>query len=45
VLLARLHGVPSPVNARLQSAANDAARRGLPPGSRRASDLLKDAGC
>ena len=45
VLLARIHGVPSPVNARLQAAANDAARRKLPAGSLRASDLLKGAGC
>jgi 2-dehydropantoate 2-reductase len=44
-LLARMHGVASPVNAVLQSAANDAARRRLPPGSLRASDLLRDAGC
>ena len=33
------------VNARLQAAANDAARRRLPPGSLRASDVLKGAGC
>jgi 2-dehydropantoate 2-reductase len=44
-LLARIHGIASPVNAVLQSAANDAARRKLPPGSLRASDLLRDAGC
>jgi 2-dehydropantoate 2-reductase len=44
-LLARLHGVAAPVNALLQSAANDAARRKLAPGSRRASDLLRGAGC
>lgn len=51
-LLGRLHGVPSPVNARLQVAANDAARRKVAPGSLRASDLLgeippnpKGAGC
>ena len=44
-LLARIHGVSSPVNAVLQSAANDAARRLLAPGSLRASDLLRDAGC
>ncbi len=40
-LLARRHGVESPVNARLQWAANDAARRKLPPGSLPASDLLR----
>ncbi len=44
-LLARTYGVASPVNAQLQSAANGAARRKLPPGSLRASDLLRDAGC
>jgi 2-dehydropantoate 2-reductase len=44
-LLARMYRVASPVNAVLQSAANDAARRSLPPGSLRASDLLRDAGC
>jgi 2-dehydropantoate 2-reductase len=41
VMLARLHGVASPVNALLQATANDAARRRLPPGSIRASDLLE----
>jgi 2-dehydropantoate 2-reductase len=40
-LLARQHGIESPVNVALQSAANDAARRGLAPESLRASDLLK----
>ena len=44
-LLARIHGVSSPVNAVLQSAANDAAQRLLAPGSLHASDLLRDAGC
>jgi 2-dehydropantoate 2-reductase len=44
-LLARLHGVAAPVNALLQAAANDAARRKLSPGSLRASDLLTGAGC
>lgn len=33
VLLGRLHGVPTPVNERLQRRARDAARRRLPPGS------------
>jgi 2-dehydropantoate 2-reductase len=40
-LLARQHGIASPVNELLQTAANDAARRGLAPGSQRASDLIK----
>jgi len=40
VLLARLLGLESPVNACLQVEARDAARRGLAPGSRRAADLL-----
>jgi 2-dehydropantoate 2-reductase len=44
-LLARLHGVAAPVNALLQSAANDAARRRLAPGSQPASNLLRGAGC
>ncbi len=43
-LLARLHGVECPANVLLQAAANDAARRRLAPGSRRAADLLRDAG-
>jgi 2-dehydropantoate 2-reductase len=41
VLLARRHGVECPVNAMLQAAANDAARRRLPPASLRAADLLR----
>ena len=41
VLLARVHGLESPVNAMLQAAANDAARRGAAPGSLDAADLLK----
>jgi 2-dehydropantoate 2-reductase len=40
VLLGRLHGVPTPVNAVLQQEANAAARSGIEPQSRRASDLL-----
>jgi 2-dehydropantoate 2-reductase len=40
-LLARLHRVDCPVNTRLQTAANDAARRGLSPQSLRAADLLR----
>ncbi len=43
-LLGRLHGVPTPANARLQSAADDAARRRLPPGSMSADELLADLG-
>ena len=39
--LARRYGVGSPVNVLIQSAANDAARRKLAPGSLRAADLLK----
>ena len=33
VLLGRLHGVPTPVNALLQQVANELARSGAPPGS------------
>lgn len=33
VLIGRLHGVPTPVNALLQRLANDLARRGQPPGT------------
>jgi 2-dehydropantoate 2-reductase len=40
-LLARQNGIESPVNVLLQAAANDAARRGLAPGSQRASDLIR----
>jgi 2-dehydropantoate 2-reductase len=40
VLLGRLHGVPTPVNAALQRLAGEAARRRAPPGSYDASDLL-----
>ena len=40
-LIARLHGVESPVNAILQSAANDAARRTLPTGTLDAADLIR----
>jgi 2-dehydropantoate 2-reductase len=32
-LLGRLHGVPTPANAAMQSIANQMAREGLPPGS------------
>jgi 2-dehydropantoate 2-reductase len=40
VLLGRLHGVPTPVNALLQAVAHDLARRGEPPGSLTEDDLL-----
>jgi 2-dehydropantoate 2-reductase len=40
VLVARSIGEPCPVNARLQSTANDAARRGIAPATMRAADLL-----
>jgi 2-dehydropantoate 2-reductase len=39
VLLGRLHGVPTPVNALLQRVANDLARRGGAPGSIPVADL------
>lgn len=41
VLLGRLHGVPTPVNATLQQLATEAARRREPPGSRTASEVLE----
>ena len=39
-LLGRLHGVPTPANALLQRAANEAARLGRPPGETSADALL-----
>lgn len=39
VLLGRLHGVPTPVNALLQRVAVDLARRGAPPGSTTVQEL------
>jgi len=39
-LLGRLHGVPTPVNEVLRRAANQAARRRLPPASIAAEELL-----
>ena len=39
-LLGRLHGVPTPVNEVLRRAANEAARRRLPPASLSAEELL-----
>jgi 2-dehydropantoate 2-reductase len=43
VLLGRLHGVPTPVNALLQTHATQLARAGAPPGSLRAETLLAEA--
>jgi 2-dehydropantoate 2-reductase len=40
VLLGRLHGVPTPVNALLQDLAREQARRGLPGESRNPDELL-----
>ena len=40
VLLGRLHGVPTPVNALLQDIANELARTGAPPASMTEADLL-----
>lgn len=40
VLLGRLHGVPTPVNALLQALSRQAAAAGTPPGSVAAADLL-----
>ena len=39
LILGRLHGVPTPVNALLQREANAAARAGRPPGARTLDDL------
>jgi 2-dehydropantoate 2-reductase len=39
VMLGRLHGVPTPINALLQSMANEAARTGLGPGAITESDF------
>jgi 2-dehydropantoate 2-reductase len=39
-LLGRLHGVPTPANARIQTLMTDAARRGSAPGSMSAGELL-----
>jgi 2-dehydropantoate 2-reductase len=41
VVLGRLHGVPTPVNAVLQRMANAAARDGVPPESIPAAEILK----
>lgn len=40
VLLGRLHGVPTPVNALLQATANRMAAEGIAPGTIRGEDLL-----
>jgi 2-dehydropantoate 2-reductase len=39
VLLGRLHGVPTPVNAALQRLAGDHARQGIPPGTSTVAEL------
>ncbi len=39
-LLGRLHGVPTPVNARLQRLMHDAVRQATPPGTFSESDIL-----
>jgi 2-dehydropantoate 2-reductase len=41
VLLGRLHGVPTPVNATLQRVARELAATGAPPGSMTADELLE----
>ncbi len=41
VLLGRLHGVPTPVNAMLQRTANEAARLGTPPGSLAPEEVIR----
>ncbi len=41
VLLGRLHGVPTPVNAMLQRLANDLARRRAAPGSMTPAEVLR----
>ena len=44
VLLGRLHGVPTPVNAVLQRRARQAAATGAAPGSTTADALLRESG-
>jgi 2-dehydropantoate 2-reductase len=44
VLLGRLHGVPTPVNAMLQRVAERMVREGLPPRSLTEQDLLDELG-
>ena len=41
VLLGRLHGVPTPVNAVLQRVANEHARQGIPPGTMSVAELTR----
>jgi 2-dehydropantoate 2-reductase len=41
VLLGRLHGVPTPVNATLQRVANELARDGMGPGRYKPEELLE----
>jgi 2-dehydropantoate 2-reductase len=43
-LLGRLHGVPTPANARIQALMADVVRRGLAPGSMSTADLLAALG-
>jgi 2-dehydropantoate 2-reductase len=42
VLLGRLHGVPTPVNATLQRLANQAAREGAAPASWSVDDVIRE---
>jgi 2-dehydropantoate 2-reductase len=41
VLLGRLHGVPTPVNALLQRLANEMARKGAPPGTMTVDEIAR----
>jgi len=43
-LLGRLHGVPTPANARIQTLMTDAAARGAGPGAMSAQQLLAELG-
>jgi 2-dehydropantoate 2-reductase len=43
VLLGRLNGVPTPINALFQRVGNDLARTGAPPGSVDVADLEREA--
>jgi 2-dehydropantoate 2-reductase len=44
VLLGRLHGVPTPVNATLQAVANELARSGAAPGAMALADVERRVG-
>jgi len=44
VLLGRLHGVPTPINERLQTLANELAWSHAPPASRSADEVLRALG-